>query len=856
MTLPSSQINPLLSESFLKLVVRSLQQSLPGTPLDECEKLSDADIVALYNDAAHLALSPSPESRNLAFEINSRLAEVFAEDHPAAAMLSAHLFARLGNFPAQDVVAGRADETAESGIGAQLALERLSRRIENTVAVGSSELILTDFQAALVAKLTEDKPLSISAPTSAGKSYALMVEIVSRISRGERPTIVYLVPTRALISQITQGLRTMLVQSGNPEVPIRCIPVPFGEDEDRRGSVYVLTQERLLSLIHSELGRVRITSLLVDEAQGIGIASGARGVLLQAVVDEVRAQQPQCRVRLAGPMIKNPDYLLSLFDLAENGDSSISEEAPVAQNVIRVERDPSRADVVSTELLREDGSSVALGSRELSFSFRSNLDARARFALSLPSPSGCTILYANTAYQAELLATKLAKLRTFDADETRGDVESFATFLMKHVHPQYALAQCLHKRVGFHHGSMPAIVREGVEDLVQRGELDYICCTSTLLQGVNLPAKDIIIENPQKGQGRPMRRVDFLNLAGRAGRLASELHGNVWCLNTSSWGRSLDDDGTCFEGERLHRVRSALEHVLADGGSIVSQLVEGDDIGDQEEDLAAATLAKLYTDYIVPERSLSDSPLATEENREALLKLESQIQRASALTLPLEIVKRNSAVVPFRLEELHAFLKRKPSLLPWAPVVPRDSATYNRLESIFKVLDRYLAYKSGFSYRFDTWLATQWIQNRPLREIIERRLARLQRTSPNTVVRQVIDAIEDRIRFRAVKHFRAYCNILRFVAAERGIESELPAAAHHFYLFLECGASDPITLNLIGLGLSRTTALLLQPLLPEAAASDPETCFVLLRGMNLRNRGLPLTCVREAELLLGVSASL
>jgi len=43
--------------------------------------------------------------------------------------------------------------------------------------------------------------------------------------------------------------------------------------------------------------------------------------------------------------------------------------------------------------------------------------------------------------------------------------------------------------------SMPAIVRARVEELCERGKLHFICCTSTLLQGVNLPAKNVIIEN-------------------------------------------------------------------------------------------------------------------------------------------------------------------------------------------------------------------------------------------------------------------------------------------------------------------------------------------------------------------------
>ena len=43
----------------------------------------------------------------------------------------------------------------------------------------------------------------------------------------------------------------------------------------------------------------------------------------------------------------------------------------------------------------------------------------------------------------------------------------------------------------------------------------YLVCTSTLLEGVNLPAKSIIIRKPTRGQGNPLNQNDFWNLAGR-----------------------------------------------------------------------------------------------------------------------------------------------------------------------------------------------------------------------------------------------------------------------------------------------------------------------------------------------------
>lgn len=61
-------------------------------------------------------------------------------------------------------------------------------------------------------------------------------------------------------------------------------------------------------------------------------------------------------------------------------------------------------------------------------------------------------------------------------------------------------------------------------------------CTSTLLEGVNMPAKNVFILNNKNGSN-PFQPIDFWDLAGRAGRLRYELSGNIICLkeNDKVW---------------------------------------------------------------------------------------------------------------------------------------------------------------------------------------------------------------------------------------------------------------------------------------------------------------------------------
>src|SRR5262249_21180865 len=132
------------------------------------------------------------------------------------------------------------------------------------------------------------------------------------------------------------------------------------------------------------------------------------------------------------------------------------------------------------------------------------------------------------------------------------ELTELASFLRQEIHPQYRLATLVRKGIAFHYGNIPQIIRGRIEELLQDRKLRFVCCTSTLLQGMNLPAKNIYVENPKKGRGAPMGRGDFWNLVGRAGRLAKEFHGNVFCI----FGKEWDSDVT---SDRLVPIESAFQ---------------------------------------------------------------------------------------------------------------------------------------------------------------------------------------------------------------------------------------------------------------------------------------------------------
>ncbi|MBI5433284.1 MAG: DEAD/DEAH box helicase [Planctomycetes bacterium] len=730
------------------------------------------------------------------------------------------------------------------GVPPQLALERIARELENRTLGAASEVVtLTDFQYKLFDELAGSQSVSVSAPTSAGKSFVMGLDLVRRLRSEPRACVVYLVPTRALIRQVSRDLREHLRKSGLDGVPVRTVPFPIDVSRATQGAVFVLTQERLISLLYSPGIDQPISTLVVDEAQGI--SDGARGVMLQTSIEIVRSRFPHAEIHFAMPMATNPELLLETIGRRASGHTLSLSQSPVAQNVIlvsEVSRQPRHAEFS----LVADGKTLDLGQRELEFELRgSSHTQRAMLARAVTSEGESAILYANTASEAEKLAAALVELiPPRDAPDER--IRELIEFIQTEVHPEYPLITCLPSGVAYHYGVMPAIVRARIEDLFRSGKLRYLCCTSTLLQGVNLPARHIVVENPKRGVSRPMERRDFLNLAGRAGRLLHEFHGNVWCLRPAKW------QNASFAGDQTYEVQTAVDSAMEDGGRIV-QRVANNEASASELDYGEAMLGKLYCDFVCENQDLTSSRWRTRENA-ATLEATARALSAMKVTLPARILQANRAVRPDRLQELYEYFSREADLGLLAPLAPYAVGANDRLGKIIQTVETILGGVQNDSHRFYKQLAIQWVYDKRLSQIIARHIeyqrSRGGSQSVSSMIRELLEVLEENIRFRLVKYFMAYNSVLAHAMRMRG-DDMAAETLEPLHVYLECGASNRIALNLIALGLSRATALAVHQQIEFPEDATPEDCLAVLRVTDVRLLSMPRLCAREIMELTG-----
>ncbi|HEX8155367.1 MAG TPA: DEAD/DEAH box helicase, partial [Thermoanaerobaculia bacterium] len=517
---------PSFQRELRKLTLVSVAEQFPMLAKTEEIRTAIFDLNYLLECASVLAHSDRGPSQDAALRVaHFVLSRPTATDGQKAA--AAIILDVLTNRPAlglavkRDLVAADVLET----VPPPLRLDALRREVQFSVAdVATGELAMLNRFQMHVYRSIEDVPwVSVSAPTSSGKSFILERAVRDAIMAGTARRVVYIVPTRALVQEVELDFRDKL--AGITPLPLITSVPQLPPHEETAAIVLVFTQERL-QLLMSDTPDFAPDFVVVDEAQKIG--EGARGVLLEQVLDEVARRAPNVRIVFASPMTENPEVLLEYAPASVATLPVSSEQVAVNQNLLWVSQVKGKPMLWQMELCLRD-EVVALGTFALPHKPAPE-SKRLPFVAAALGLGGGNLVYVKGAAAAEDVARLLAEhFRTQKSDDA--ELVALRDLARKTIHEDYALADTVLFGVAFHYGNMPLIIRSEIERLFRAGKLRYLVCTSTLIEGVNLPATSIFVRGPQKGVGKPMNEIDFWNLAGRAGRQGKEFQGNIICVD-------------------------------------------------------------------------------------------------------------------------------------------------------------------------------------------------------------------------------------------------------------------------------------------------------------------------------------
>jgi hypothetical protein len=770
---------------------------------------------------------------------------------------AAAILAKSSNNPSLQVAMRRELLPADvlERLRPDLSLDIAARQIASTINIGTArEFVGNAFQQELWRALETHDWVSASAPTSAGKSFLLEKWIENVVLTKKGSTTFYLVPTRALISQVESDLRKLV---GQEQRNINITSLPLSFSDSKLHNIYIYTQERFHLYMLRRSTYEPADLIVIDEAQQIGASQ--RGVLLQQVLELAQIEFPNAKFLFASPSTDNPQSLLQFAPEGKRVCAITGIKPTVNQNLIWVEQAKGKPKKWDLSLLAENNRAT-IGS--ITLPDRPSITQKLPFIANELGKAGGNVIYVNRAADAETVAEILCQ---FIKDEIADpELSALSELCEKAVHPKFKLRRFVRKGVAFHYGNIPQLIRTEVERLFTAGKISFLVCTSTLIEGVNLSCRSVFMRNPKRGKSELMKPEDFWNLAGRAGRWGKEFQGNIFCidpLHASEWF-----DGSAPRSKRKQNIRVATQR-LATEFSAFMEYTKARTSG------AKYRFFEYLLSYLVFRRirhgTLAGSPSIHALTDEEIGTLSSAIEGiAESLEVSSQIVLRNPGIAPWGMNALQRYFMEMPDieledLLPTDPLSEatiqddkgqsRDDAIQNFVR-IFSRLTDYLGagLGSGSSAYGNALLVIEWMRGLPLSRMIDNQIRYWRRKDPSktetTIIRETMERVERVARFETPKYLHAYLDILRPVLIARGRE-DVPPPTDDFWMYLEFGVSKRTQLSLMSLGLSRSSVTSISNFITQDSFSEAE-CLNWLVTNDWREFGLPRLVEMEVEAIL------
>lgn len=839
-------------EAVTRLTVRQELDNIELT--DPPMSVTSIDWPRLLLAGSILARSDQRIDQGAALRIAT--AAISLAEHQAVKDSGAVLMGKLSNFRAVDLAVARKllETDLEARLGTSLRLEAQRREMEHSVLVHSTGawLQVNDFQQRFWNNATGDNWLSASAPTASGKTFLVLQWLIDQIVTGDSQVAVYLAPTRALVSEIETNLKGLLGNTKNIEVS--SLPLITKYKTARAGGarvVLVFTQERLHLLANVLGDAFSVDLLIVDEAHKIG--DNQRGVILQDAIERATRTNPKLKAVFISPATQNPGELLTDAPTGVKTTAVDSDSSTVLQNLIFATQVPRNSKLWKLDL-RQQHAELPIGILKLA-STPAGLKKRLAFIAAAAGERGGTLVYANGSAEAEEVADLISQLLP-KSEAIDVELSQLAELTRKGVHDDFRLAPLLELGVAFHYGNMPSLIRLEIERLFRSGKIRFLVCTSTLIEGVNLSCRTIVVRGPRKGKGHPMEPHDFWNLAGRAGRWGDEFQGNIICIDPNdeqAWPTGVPD-------RARYPIKRESDTVLELGDDIVDYLYKRGlpatldiDSKDKFEQVGAYLLATFMRLGSISEANLAKrhDPVFIAKIDEALESLAQQIE------IGVDLAVRHPGVNAIGLQHLLEAFRAYPNdveNLLLAEVSSNDS--YDRFITIMGRINKHLLPVFTPETRINRYslIIVKWLKgyslSRIIRDSIDWHEGANKAFKLPELIRSTMELVEQIARFRAPKYFSAYIDVLhlhlREINREDLIDEGLDIGTQ-----LEFGVSSTSLLSLMELGLSRMTAVALYEKISRDDLSR-EGCIEWLqeRANQLHAMDLPTIIIREITELL------
>lgn len=333
------------------------------------------------------------------------------------------------------------------------------------------KISFTSEQINIYKKIVKNKRSIVSAPTSFGKTM-LIKEYIYNYQPNK---VVFIVPTNSLADELLDDFKNLFE---NMSYTIFDSLKKLETIEEK--CIFIGTQEKYYNLIEFYNN---IDLFVIDEAYKLtDPIKGSREVILnRSFIDTLEYSN---KIVLLMPLVNSISGLEHLnFEILK------SDYAPVAKNFTSIK----------------------------------NLDRKIHEEISKNNKTN--LMYFSSPKFLEKFYIKKLK----DIINPILVSENWIKRVEEDFHPEWLPIQALKSGIGIHYGPMPKFIQKKVIELFKNETIKNILATSSIIEGVNTPTKNIYIVNSKDILGKN-DLVKFKNLIGRAGRLGEHKVGNIFYL--------------------------------------------------------------------------------------------------------------------------------------------------------------------------------------------------------------------------------------------------------------------------------------------------------------------------------------
>ena len=476
-----------------------------------------------------------------------------------------------------------------------------------------------------------DEVYSMQMPTSSGKTSLCEILIYNEV-KGRDKKVLFLVPFRALASEIKEGISKRLKSAGVSVVASHGGNIPTRSEgvTVETADVLIITPEKFTALVQGLPNlENRFNTIICDE--GHLIDDSSRGLQYELLLTKLKtSRENPKKILFISAILPNVDIIHKWLG-GTSSTLALSDYKPVETDFAFIKPQGADSWQLDFNTIYERPRSYFLSKFLIKDEFRYLNPATNRLNL-IGGRNSYTTLACAAALKAQRngpvalfttqknyvagLAKKFLELYNLAVKITAQEqtlshnLPDLIEYIGFQFGDDYSLSQLVEHGIGFHHGDLPQEIRREMETAIQNKTISILICTSTLAEGVNLPIRTLVVHTIKRFDGeftRPIENRSIKNIVGRVGRAGKETKGRIIFANNNEQG----DVENVFKDMYMEPASGALFKLINSLNQAVSRLniQLNNEIFEAQSDDFLSILDKIdiaLIDLIPPEIILED----------------------------------------------------------------------------------------------------------------------------------------------------------------------------------------------------------------------------------------------------------